>query len=128
MGSASEDLEVQRADIAHMKKQRFRDTLVRAFRSVWVPVAISLGALSAGTISMIVYNRANSYPFAVIGLAAVAPRRAGTRDLSRLLLVYVPLAVFSFVIGLKAGDVISPEKHLAAGADYGVIHQDVTSE
>lgn len=125
LSSAAEELGVQRTDLALMKKQRVRDTLVRLFRAAWTPVVISLCGFSAGTISMIIYNRANSYPFAVIGLAAIAPASTGQRSISRVLLVYVPLAVFSFVVGLKTGDIISPQKHLAAGALYGVVHQDV---
>lgn len=128
MNSAAEELGVERADIAHMKKQRLRNTLARLFRAVWVPAVTLLCALSAGAAATIIYNRADSYPFAAIGLAAVAPATIESRPVSRILLVYLPLALFGFVVGLKAGEIISPQRHLAVVAEYGVVHKDVIME
>ncbi len=124
LNSLAEEMGVRDTDMAHMKKQRSREGLVRLFRAWWLPVAYAVGAFSVGTIAMMAYNKVNSYPFAVVGVAAVTSASGRPRSASRVLLVFVPLVLFCFVLGLKTGDVILPEKHLAAGAEYGVVHQE----
>ena len=128
MGSVARQMGIAESDLSEMKKQRTRERFVHIFRAWWIPIASSLGAFSVGAIAMMAYNKANSYPFAVAAMAAAGRVDGGLRSTSRVLLVYVPLVIFSFVLGLKAGDVILPEKHLAAGAEYGVVHEEVLAE
>ena len=123
MNPLADEMGVNDADVALMKKQRSREKIARFFRAWWIPVASAVGGFSAGTVVMMVHNKLNSYPYAVaIAAMAAVPSSVGARSGRRLLLVSVPLILVCFVLGVGAGDIILPEKHLAAGAAYGVIH------
>jgi len=123
--SPNRDLEISKSDLASVKRLRGRENIARFFRAWWIPIASAVGGFSAGTVAMIVHNRLNSYPYAAaIAATAMVPSSVGARSGRRLLLVSVPLILVSFVLGLKAGDIILPEKHLAVVADYGVTHEE----
>jgi len=114
---------VNNADVALMKKQRSREKIARFFRAWWIPVVSAVGGFSVGTIAMMAHNKYNSYPYAVAIAMGAASSRGRTRSVGRLLLVSAPLMLVCFILGLEAGDVLLPGKHLPAGTFYGVTHE-----
>lgn len=124
MNPLTDEMGVNDADIALMKKQRSREKIARFFRKWWIPVASAVGGFSAGTIVMMAHNKYNSYPYAAAIAMGAASSRVRTRSVGRLLLVSVPLMLVCFLLGLEAGDVILPGRHLPAGTFYGVTHEE----
>ena len=123
MDAAAAEMGVDEADMAQLRAQTRRVRTARFFRTHWVPVVLAFAGFSSGTVAMMVYNRMNSYPYATAIVAAVASSERGGNTIRRVLLVSIPLAAMSFVLGLKVGDIILPENRLPAAATYyGVIH------